>query len=188
MNKFPEHISSEQLVEQYQNGNRDALKLLIKIFHPKMTRTIHYYTQNLEPADDLAQECWYHIIRQLGQVDLKISFDAWAHTIAKRKAIDWIREQQHSRKMDRELLNQSAEADYGNNEGLRSISDDKQTKLAVIQTAIQKLPHSQKIVLSMFYLENLSVKEIGNVLEVSNGTVKSRLFHARENLKKIIST
>ncbi|MGF1670650.1 MAG: RNA polymerase sigma factor [Balneolaceae bacterium] len=44
------------------------------------------------------------------------------------------------------------------------------------------------MVLSMFYLENLSVKEIGSVLELSTGTVKSRLFHARENLKNIIST
>jgi len=93
MNKIPEYISSEQLVEQYQNGNRDALKLLIKNFHPKMIRTIRYYTHSSEPADDLAQECWYHIIRQLGQVDLEISFDAWALAIAKRKAIDWIPEE-----------------------------------------------------------------------------------------------
>jgi len=188
MNKFPEHISSKQLVEQYQKGNRDALKLLIKKFHPKMTRTIRYYTQSGEPVDDLVQECWYHIIRQLGQIALEISFDAWALTIAKRKAIDWIRQRQQNRKMDRELLNQSFDDGHNDASNQTLAYIDKQAKLAEIHSAIQKLPQSQKIVLPMFYLENLSVKEIGHVLDISTGTVKSRLYHARENLKKIITT
>jgi len=185
MKKFPEHISSEELVECHQNGSRDALKLLIKNYHPKMIRTIRYYTQSSEPVDDLAQECWYHIIRQLDQIDLKISFDAWALTIAKRKAIDWIRQQQN-RRMDRELLNQFSDADHNSADEQTLAHNDDQTKLTEIHSVIQKLPHSQKIVLSMFYMENLSVKEIGNVLELSTGTVKSRLFHARENLKSLI--
>lgn len=186
MNKIPEHISSEQLVEQYQNGNRDALKLLIKKFHPKMIRTIRYYTQSSEPVNDLAQECWYHIIRQLGQVELKISFDAWALTIAKRKAIDWIREQQKNRQLDRELTDQSADGD--SMEDFTLSDGEWQGKLENVNSAIQQLPEPQRIVLSLFYLDNLRVKEIGSLLKISTGTVKSRLFHARENLKKIIST
>lgn len=186
MKKFPEHISSEQLVEQYQEGNRDALKLLIKKHHPKMTRTIRYYTQSSEPVNDLVQECWYHIIRQLGQLDLKISFEAWVLTIAKHKAIDWIRQQQKNRKLDMELMNQNA--DDENRDEFTLAGDEWQDKLGKIQSAIQQLPKHQNIVLSLFYLENLSVKEISNVLKISTGTVKSRLFHAREKLKSILLT
>lgn len=55
-----------------------------------------------------------------------------------------------------------------------------------IHIGIQQLSPVQQIVLRMFYLENLSLLEICSLLNVSEGTVKSRLFHARENLKKII--
>lgn len=190
MNKTPEQISSDKLVQQYQNGNGDALKLLIKKFHPKMARTIRYYTQSSEPVNDLVQECWYHIIRQLGQLgqlgqlDLKISFDAWALTIAKHKAVDWIRGQQQNRANNREWKNQAETSE--DTEGFLVDGEDEQMKLKRVLSAIQQLPKPQKIVLKMFYLENLSVKEIGKVLDISTGTVKSRLFHAREKLKSLI--
>ncbi|WP_340105327.1 RNA polymerase sigma factor [Rhodohalobacter sp. 8-1] len=56
-----------------------------------------------------------------------------------------------------------------------------------IRVGIQQLQMSQKIVLSMFYLENLNLSEISSVLDVSKGTVKSKLFYAREKLKSIIN-
>jgi len=65
--------------------------------------------------------------------------------------------------------------------------DDDDEKLDEIRVGIQQLPMSQRIVLSMFYMENLSLAEISSVLDVSKGTVKSRLFYAREKLKTIIN-
>ena len=53
-----------------------------------------------------------------------------------------------------------------------------------IRVEIEQLPESQKIVLKLFYLENLSISEVSGVLGISEGTVKSRLFTARESLKK----
>jgi DNA-directed RNA polymerase specialized sigma24 family protein len=55
-----------------------------------------------------------------------------------------------------------------------------------IRMGIQLLSSAQRIVLEMFYLENLSLREISDVLNIPEGTVKSRLFHAREKLKNII--
>jgi RNA polymerase sigma factor (sigma-70 family) len=53
---------------------------------------------------------------------------------------------------------------------------------------IQQLSPTQRIVLEMFYLENMKLHEISKVLDVPAGTIKSRLFHARENLKKIMTS
>lgn len=179
MNPKHEHITNEQLVEQFQNGREDAVKLLIKRFHPKLVRTISYYTRNAEPVDDLVQDCWYAIIEKLEKLQLKISFEAWALTIARRKAIDWIRNQQRQREHSTAI---EAEA----NIEIRESANDE-TELEKIQVAIKLLKPAHRIVLKMFYLENLSLTEISKILDISKGTVKSRLFHAREKLKNIIN-
>ncbi len=64
---------------------------------------------------------------------------------------------------------------------------DEQNKLEKIHLEIQYLPPSQQVILKMFYVENLTLQEISKVLDLSIGTVKSRLFHAREKLKEMIT-
>lgn len=88
MKRTSGHISSESLVAQYQQGNSDALKLLIKRFHPGFISTINYHTNSRMPADDIAQKCWIDIIQKLPDLELKISFEAWAYAIVKRMSID----------------------------------------------------------------------------------------------------
>ena len=55
-----------------------------------------------------------------------------------------------------------------------------------LKKAISLLPSTQRMVLSLFYLENYSLKEISGILDISEGTVKSRLFNAREHLKETL--
>lgn len=173
------HIDSEQLVKRYQNGEEQALKLLIRRFHPTLIRVIRHQIRGADSLEDIAQECWYVIIPKLADVKLKISFEVWAITIARRKAIDWVREQQRSRaetkKLEAEMKSQPHD-----NSCTENVSWD-------LETAIRELPPTQRIVLEMFYLENLSLQEISKVLAIAEGTVKSRLFYAREKLKSIVN-
>ncbi len=149
-----------------------------------MIRQIQYYTKQQEPVKDLAQECWYIIIEKLQHLELKISFDAWALTIAKRKSIDWIRNQQRKRQRDHDI---KAESDVYQESATEALLDANENSNN-IHFAIQQLRPTQKIVITMFYLDNLTLQEISEVLDIPVGTIKSRLYHARENLKKIIST
>lgn len=169
------------LVTNYQNGDEQALQVLIKKFHPTLIRTLYHYTNDKTPVDDLAQECWYAIIKQLSELELHISFEAWALTIARRKAIDWIRSQQRSRKKAKPL---KAQAKFELQEKSADIKDGKMKK---IRTGLQQLSSPHRVILRMFYLENLSLSEISHVLDISEGTVKSRLFYAREKLKNKIN-
>ena len=162
-------------------GDPKALRLLIRRFHPRLKQAVYATTRDHGSVDDLAQECWYSIIPKLDNLKLKISFEAWALTIAKRRAIDWIRNQQVARRRA-EMLKETAHTEALNDE-----VNDKEEKLNKIRVGIQQLPMPQRIVLSMFYLENLSLAEISSVLDITKGTVKSRLFYAREKLKSIIN-
>lgn len=181
MAKLSEHTDYNRLVEQFQKGDKDALKQLIRRFHPKLKQVVYATTRDESSIDDLVQECWYSIIPKLDSLRLKISFEAWALTIARRRAIDWIRHQQVERKRAAVLGNAA------NEEPINDDANGQVDKLDDIRLGIQQLPTSQRIVLSMFYLENLSLSEISNVLDVSKGKVKSRLFYAREKLKSIIN-
>ncbi len=67
-------------------------------------------------------------------------------------------------------------------------NEEKNTEIIKLQQAIKSLPNNQQIVLRLFYTQEYSLLEIGNILDISVGTVKSRLFHAREKLKTILKT
>ncbi|MCA1802742.1 MAG: RNA polymerase sigma factor [Rhodothermaceae bacterium] len=179
-NSLTRQTSNTMLISLYQNGDRDALKLLINRFHPIMVRTITYYTRNPGEADDLAQECWYTIIKKLDGLELKISFEAWALTIARRKSIDWIRNQQRLRKQEQILIAETESTPED------SEPDEPESLLEKVQAGIRDLSPSRRIVIQMFYLESMSLGEISTVLKIPEGTVKSRLFDARETLKKLI--
>ncbi|MEQ9308420.1 MAG: RNA polymerase sigma factor [Balneolaceae bacterium] len=178
-----EHILNDYLVAKYQEGDKNSLKILIRQFDPSLRRQIYAQTRDKTSLDDLVQESWYAIILGLETLKIQISFDVWALSIARRKAIDWIRHQQSDRKKAQELYFIEQSQQISAERELDMILERK----AKVKLAIKKLPQSQRIVLSMFYLENYSVKEISEILEISAGTVKSRLYNAREHLKEIFN-
>ena len=85
---------------------------------------------------------------------MKISFEVWALAIARHKAIDWVREQQQSRERAHQMRVQK-ESERPDKKG-----DNSESHIKLVQHGIQQLPLTQRIVLTMFYLENLSLKEI----------------------------
>ena len=183
MRNQQEHKINESLVHKYLEGDQQALKVLIKRFHPRISNKIYYYTKNNDCVNDLAQECWLVIINGLRGVKFQVGFDAWALSIARNKAVDWVREQQRQRKKEAALKNEYATA--------FAVSDveemnNRYEQIQRLKKALSLLPGTQRMVLSLFYLENYSLKEISHILDISEGTVKSRLFNAREHLKETL--
>jgi RNA polymerase sigma-70 factor (ECF subfamily) len=104
-------------------------------------------------------------------------FGSWAFRIVTRKSLDFIqKEKRESAKLH----------DYYESSTLEETDGDKRTDIEKLLKALQILPKDQQVVVRLFYRENYSLREISNILELSIGTVKSRLFHAREKLKLIL--
>ena len=97
--------------------------------------------------------------------------------IVTRKSIDYL----NKNNRDREKLK-----DYYNEPKVDNDLDHKESDLIKVHEAIKGLPQDQQVVLRLFYLEEYSLKEISEILDKSEGTVKSRLYHAREKLKTIL--
>jgi len=177
MNKSPDDILTELLVINCQGGDTKALNLLAKKWHPKLLRQAYHLTRDKEAALDVVQESWQGIIKGIKKLKDPAVFPAWAYRIVRYKSSDWIRKLQRNRKLNEVEKNEIKEDEPE--------SDDTEDKLNILGRALKKLPNEQRVILDLFYLEKQSVKAISVILGLPAGTVKSRLFYAREHLKKI---
>jgi len=179
MEKHPSQIFEELLVLKCQSGDEKSLSILIKRWHPKLLRQANRHLYDIEASKDVVQESWQAIIKGLDSLKDSSKFGVWALSITSRKAIDWIRKKQTSRKREEDEI--AFQLEHVTDQG-----DEKEVLLTKVRMALRELPTDQKIVLSMFYLESYSLMEISKILDLPTGTIKSRLYYAREHLKKIV--
>jgi len=180
MNDEPDRVLDGYLIVLVQGGSRDAFDRLARRWTPRLLRYATRTAGRPELARDIVQETWIGAIRGLKHLTDPAQFPAWIYSIARRKCIDVIRVNQRERR-----LIVSAQAASGTDAAIDSggyaASDGVD-----LAAAISQLSTEQRDVVHLFYGEDLSVEEIGRVLTVPTGTVKSRLHHARESLKKYL--
>ena len=176
----PDELQDGWLVERYQSGHKNALTLLVKRWHIKLCKQAYWYTNDFDTAKDIAQESWSVILTKLDTLKDSNKFGGWALSIVSRRSIDWVRKQ---KRLKSNLKHYKYELQ---SDGIYSEEVNKKDKNGIVLSALHELPNNQQIVLRLFYLESHSIIQISKLLKVSKGTVKSRLFYAREKLKIII--
>lgn len=167
------------LVLEYRAGDNRALEMLVKRHHSGLCRHAYWYTGDPDLSKDIVQECWRLVIDKMGSLKDPNKFGSWAKTIVSRKSMDYLRALQKEREY---ISNNSTDISSVN----RDEHLESERQLELLKSAIKQLSADHQLILRLFYLEEHSLIEIGNILELSVGTVKSRLFHAREKLKSII--
>lgn len=177
MNKSKE-LSDSILVEQYQSGNNKALAILVERWHKKFCNQAYWYTKNADLSKDIAQESWTVIIHKINDLRESDKFGSWGLSIVNRKAIDSLRKQNKYIKLRSFDEINLVEKEESKDSNLKEI----------ILVAIKNLPEEQQLVLQLFYVEAYKIYQIAELLNIANGTVKSRLFTAREKLKSILIT
>lgn len=168
------------LVLQYRAGNKKALNLLVKRYHLKLCRQSYWYTHDIEAAKDIVQDSWAVIMTKLETLKDPNFFGSWALSIVTRRSLDYVNKVKRATvQLEEFQRNASFEDSSHSKEG-----DEMVTKKLI--GAISALPKEQQMVLRLFYTQEYSLREISKILGISEGTVKSRLFHAREKLKSIL--
>lgn len=172
------NLTDRSLILAYRNGDVSMLAILVKRYHKSFCERAYWITKNEELAKDIAQESWVIIIEKLHTLKDANSFKTWACRIVYTKAIDGLKLRN---KYDRNLeTTELADAPS------RIVEDHNNIKETMLLKAIQKLPLEKQEVIRLFYAESYSIKEISLLLNIPIGTVKTRLFKAREKLKSII--
>lgn len=177
MNK-KQRLRDSKLILDYQSGKTNALPILVQHWHKTFCDKAYWLVKDADVAKDIAQDSWGVIISKIGQLKNPESFGGWALRIVYTKSINWINS---NKRLHQNLENYKYEQEIIDLER----TDDTLIKEALLKM-IKTLPENQQVVIRLFYLQEYSLKEISDILKISVGTAKSRLFHAREKLKQIL--
>lgn len=182
-------ISDEQLIVQYLNGDDQSLEVLVKQYLKPIFSFAYRYTGNSADAEDLTQEVFVRVWKNLKKFDRQKSFKTWIFTIAKNTSIDFLRKK-------KTIPFSSFENNAGENLFTEALADpiplapelfEKENMAQALAAAIEKLSPKYRAVLSPRYNEQLTFKEIAESLKESVNTVKSRYRRALVMLKIFLS-
>lgn len=163
--------------------DRVAQEHLFKLLYGKMLGVALRYTNDRDHAEEVVQESFIKIFEKLEHFDFRGSFEGWARRIVVNASIDAIRKRKRQPFSTEEefLFN----AEY--NEQEHSLDEELATiKAEHAMKAIQQLSSAYRTVFNLYVIENYSHKEIAEILDISEGTSKSNLAKAKQNLRKIL--
>lgn len=167
------------LVLQFRSGDKSALSELVKRWHKEFCKKAYWLVKDRDAAKDIAQDTWGVIINKIDALEDIYSFRAWAMRIVYNKSLDWLKVKSKTKKQlfsYHNKLDEIEEEDNYNEDVLKRS----------LKMEIKRLPIKQQMVIKLFYIENYSLKQISDQLNISVGTSKSRLFHAREKLRIVL--
>jgi RNA polymerase sigma factor (sigma-70 family) len=167
------------LIEQYLEGRTSVLPILVKRYHKIFCKKAYWIIKDRETAKDTVQDSWITIIHKLHTLEHLDSFKIWALRIVYTKSIDSLK---HRNKENKSLRSFEMIDSY-----IESSEDESSLIKIALLKSIQELPKEKQDIIRLFYREEYSIAEIGNFLNIPVGTVKSRLFKAREKLKSILN-
>jgi RNA polymerase sigma factor (sigma-70 family) len=168
--------TDEKLVEAYKAGDQEALAVLVGRWHKLFCNKAYWLVKDKEVAKDIAQDSWTVIIKKIDSLKDSKQFKYWAYRIVCNKSTDWLWLQS---KKQKRTVGYNLEI-----EGHVIAYSEKEPLKQALLKAINELPRHQQTVIRLFYTESYKLKQISDMLGISIGTAKSRLFHAREKLKK----
>jgi RNA polymerase sigma-70 factor (ECF subfamily) len=191
LEKSTESLDDLTLVKQAQRENLAAYDELVRRYQERIYATLYHMTSNHEDANDLTQDAFIKAYRALNSFKGDSSFYTWVYRIAVNKTINFLKQRKNRVHMSLNDLDFNAE----HNPDLVALISEKTPRrdlnLAELQeklnTAMQKLSDTHRLVVTLHDVQGLSHEEIGKIMDCNVGTVRSRLFYARQQLQAHLS-
>src|SRR5579862_9334572 len=181
----------ESLVKRARGGDLEAYDELVQRYQERIYATVYHMTSNHEDANDLAQESFIKAFQALKSFKGGSSFYTWLYRIAVNKTINFLKQRKNRIHMSLNDLDFNAEHDP---DLIALISDKtprREAGLTELQEklneALMKLSEPHRLVVVLHDVQGLSHDEIAKVMNCNIGTVRSRLFYARQQLQAWLS-
>lgn len=177
-----ERLKDEIAILQYQAGDHEALSRLIARRQRPLYAYISMVLGDADAAWDVSQEVWAAVVKALRRPRKIRCFPSWLYRTAHNRCVSHLRKKgryEPTAEVETAAGGQTCE---GGAEAFIVAEDAR-----AVREAIMDLSLSHRETVTLFYLEELSLKEISEILGIPVGTVQSRLYHARLKLKAILS-
>lgn len=182
LDKFDE----KYVVKKVLAGNKQAFVALIRQYEKLVLHIVSPLIGTGIDREDVCQEVFLKVYQNLSSFQFKSALGTWIGRIAYNTSINFLQK-------NRNILLSDLISGEGETEFLENIEGDSKNPEEIVikkddahrlRQAIDKLPEIQKTVLLLFYQDELSLEEIGNIMEMPVNTLKSHLFRARKSLKE----
>jgi RNA polymerase sigma factor (sigma-70 family) len=179
MNRTAREIYDELLVTRCQRRDVAAWDELVSHWNNRLFYYLRRLINHEQDATNALQEVWLHAVRGIHTLKSGARLAPWLYTIARRTAMTHLRQEYGSRE------------ESGSDQIVDEIDDVPDEQLCLENTelvhfGLGKLGVSEREVLTLFFLEDLTIVEIAELLSIPVGTVKSRLFKARHDLRRVL--
>ena len=173
--------SDAALIESIANGDKRALQVLLARHNLRVYRFLWRLTQDASAAEDIASEVFFEVWRGADRFQSKSKVSTWLLAIARNKAIATLRRRKHEELDDDEA---AAIADPSSDpEGAL----DKKNHSALLQRSLTVLSPVHRQVIDLVYYHEKSIAEVAEIVDAPQNTVKTRMFHARKQLARLLA-
>ncbi len=177
----------EKLIKKMAKGDRDAFAELVELYKDKVYQVSYRMLGNAQEAEDVAQETFLRVYANIGNYDPSYKFSTWIYRIATNLCIDHLRKRKQVYSLDKQVEGTDGLdwhdrlADQSPNPEETLLTGELQGQ---VQQAIESLTPKYRSIITLRYIEDLSLNEISEVLKLPVSTIKTRIHRGREALRK----
>lgn len=181
-------MTDEELVEGVKKGNIDAFEDIVKKYENKVYGIVFHMMKNQNEVEDLAQEVFLKVYKNLGRFKGDSSLYTWIYKITVNLCLDELKKRKNIIYLDEKISVEDGEIDKelpSNERSQEELYEDKELK-ENLHRCINKLPDKQKMMIVLRDIKGFSYDEIAEITNNKIGTVKSQINRARLKLKELL--
>ncbi len=186
----PRTDEDSKLVARTQEGDVAAFDDLVVKYTPRLYGLVYNMTSNHEDTNDLLQDVFSKAYKSIRGFRGKSSFYTWIHSIAVNMTLNFLKKRGRRFNLSLDDVDASIQNDKEFLELTQSSSPVREADLSELQVrlneAMMKLSDEHRAVVTMFHIQGMPHAEISKILQVSEGTVRSRLFYANRQLQNYL--
>ncbi len=185
---YSELMTDQELITGILNHDKPVIQALVNKYHKQVIKTAFYFVHDMDDAEDIAQDVCIEILEKVGHFNRTATLSTWIYRVTVNKSLNFVR------KNKRKQLVQQFESFFYKKDGksgnamAEPSSDDNlfenNERKQILDTAINSLPENQKTAFILSKYEELSYKEITEIMNLSLASVESLLQRAKQNLQK----
>jgi RNA polymerase sigma-70 factor (ECF subfamily) len=185
------HDDDETLVRRTQRGDSSAFDVLVERYKERLYATVYHMTSNHEDANDLVQDALIKAFKSIHGFKGHSSFYTWVYRIAVNRTINFLKRRKNRNQFSLDDMDSAIQTDPDFVEMMSHVTPRREAGLNEMQErlneALQKLSEPHRAVVTMHDIQGMTHADIAKAINCSEGTVRSRLFYARQQLQGLLA-
>ena len=176
------NLSDQEIIDSVKKGNSSDYSIIVNRYKNKAFSMLKRMLKNDFDAEEILQDCFLKAYNSIGSFKGESKFSSWFYRIVYNSALTKLSSQK--RKIESEMI--SVEDNFNLVSEYNSDDIDKKDLKEFIHEIINKLPERYSAIITMFYLNEMSIEEISEVMQLSVSNVKVMLYRSRNALRDLI--